>query len=195
MDTDTTDAQDRTDVERLAGGDATALSPLMDRHATRLFHYLIRLLQNESEAEELAQETFVRVFLHAQQFNPARRFSTWLYTLATNLVRDRHRRHVRHPHVSIESLVSPDGNPLRDSLPAPQPDPAEHLDASECVTAVQRAIAELPEDLRVPIVLAEYDGASYHDIASILGCTAKSVEMRLYRARKILRNRLAHWLG
>jgi RNA polymerase sigma-70 factor, ECF subfamily len=195
MDTDTTDSQDRTDVERLAGGDGTALSPLMDRHATRLYHYLIRLLQNESEAEELAQETFVRVFLHAQQFNPTRRFSTWLYTLATNLVRDRHRRHVRHPHVSIESLNSPDGHSLRDSFPTPQPDPAENLEAAECAAAVQRAIAELPDDLRVPIVLAEYEDASYQEIANILGCSAKSVEMRLYRARKILRDRLAAWLA
>jgi RNA polymerase sigma factor (sigma-70 family) len=192
--TDTTDALDRADMARLVAGDGSALNQLLERHATRLFHYLVRLTQNESDAEELAQESFVRIFRHAPRYNPARRFSTWLYTIATNLVRDRHRRHVRHPHLSLESAVDRDGHAFRDSLPAPNPDPAGELATAETVVDVQRAIAELPEDLRVPIVLAEYEEASYQEIADIVGGTPKSIEMKLYRARKLLRARLATWL-
>jgi RNA polymerase sigma-70 factor, ECF subfamily len=193
--TDTTDALDRAAMARLVAGDGAALNHLLERHATRLFHYLIRLIQNESDAEELAHETFVRVFRHAHRYNPAQRFSTWLYTIATNLVRDRHRRHVRHPHLSLESAEDHEGASIRDSLPASGRSPAQDLASAETVAAVQRAIAELPDELRIPIILAEYEEASYHEIAAIVGGTTKSVEMKLYRARKLLRTRLSTWLG
>jgi RNA polymerase sigma-70 factor, ECF subfamily len=193
--TDTTDALDRAAMARLVAGDGAALNHLLERHATRLFHYLIRLTQNESVAEELAHETFVRVFRHAHRYKPAQRFSTWLYTIATNLVRDRHRRHVRHPHLSLESAEDHEGRAIRDNLAANGNTPAQDLASAETIAAVQHAIAELPDDLRIPIILAEYEDASHREIATIVGGTAKAVEMKLYRARKLLRARLATWLG
>jgi RNA polymerase sigma-70 factor, ECF subfamily len=192
--TDTTDALDRAAMARLVAGDGAALNHVLERHATRLFHYLIRLIQNESDAEELAHETFVRVFRHAHRYNPAQRFSTWLYTIATNLVRDRHRRHLRHPHLSLEAAADHEGTAIRDSLPGSGTTPAQDLASAETIAAVQRAIAELPDELRIPIVLAEYEDASYQEIAAIVGGTSKSVEMKLYRARKLLRIRLSPWL-
>jgi RNA polymerase sigma-70 factor, ECF subfamily len=197
MDTESTrtiDALDRADMARLIRGEESAFNGLIDRHATRLFHYLVRLLQNESEAEELAQESFVRVFRNAHRFNPKQRFSTWLYSLAINLVRDRHRRHTRHPHVPLHSQSSPTGPLIQDTLTAPQPDPAAQLESAEIVDAVRQAVAELPDDLRIPLILAEYDNASYKEIATILGTSPKAVEMKLYRARKLLRARLSPWL-
>src|SRR5258708_6167773 len=85
MATEPGDERDRQDMERLCAGHDAALNDLMERHGTRLFHYLIRQLQDESEAEDFAQETFVRVFQNRQKFDPQYRFSTWLYTIATNL--------------------------------------------------------------------------------------------------------------
>jgi RNA polymerase sigma-70 factor, ECF subfamily len=192
--TNTTDALDRADMARLLAGDGAALNGLLERHAPRLFHYLIRLTQNESVAEELTQEACVRLFHHAHRYNPAQRFSTWLYTIATNLVRDRHRSHTRHPHLSLESAMDTDGRTLRDTLLASAPDPHGQLASAETVAAVRQAIAALPDDLRVPLVLAEYEKASHREIASIVGGTPKSVEMKIYRARKLLRARLAPWL-
>jgi RNA polymerase sigma factor (sigma-70 family) len=192
--TDITDALDRADMARLVAGDGAGLDALLDRHSTRLFRYLIRLLQNESEAEELVQESFVRVCRNAHRYDAAQRFSAWLYTVATNLVRDRHRRHTRHPLLSLQSSDE-QGTTIADRLVAAGPDPAHQLDSHERILAVQRAIAELPDDLRILIVLAEYEEASHAEIASIVGGTAKSIEMKLYRARKLLRTRLADWLS
>src|SRR5207249_1479609 len=99
----TSDDQDRSDMARLAAGHDVALDELMGRHAERLYHYLLRLLQNETEAGDLAEETFVRVYQNRSKFKPDKKFSTWLYTIATNLARDLQRHRARHPQVSLEA--------------------------------------------------------------------------------------------
>jgi RNA polymerase sigma-70 factor (ECF subfamily) len=194
MDTESTDALDRQDMERLASGHDTALNDLMTRHAQRLFHYLIRQLRDESDAEDLAQETFVRVFQHRQKFNPTHRFSTWLYTIATNLVRDRQRWRTRHPQVSLDAENESTGGDLKDKLPATGATPEEKLIGGERAAAVRAAIAKLPEDLRTVILLFEYEEQSQQEIAKVLNCTPKAVEMRLYRARQELRTSLTKLL-
>src|SRR5512135_3734180 len=95
--------QDLHDMARLNAGHDAALNALMDRHAERLFHYLMRQLNNETDAADIAQETFVRVYHHRASFQPNQSFSTWLYTIATNLLRDRFRWRKRHPQVSLDA--------------------------------------------------------------------------------------------
>lgn len=186
------DEQDVADMHRLARGQDAALNELMGRHGDRLFHYLIRLLQNESDAEELAQESFVRVYQHRARFDSTQRFSTWLYAIASNLARDRIRWRMRHPQVSLEAETdSPAGGALSDVLPDQKPSPSQRLEHSERVAAIRSAVAALPEDLRVPLVLAEYEERSQAEIARVLDCSVKAVEMRLYRARQQLRASLA----
>jgi RNA polymerase sigma-70 factor (ECF subfamily) len=85
------DVLDRADMERLVAGRDAALSNLMERHSLRLLHYLVRQLQNETDAEDVAQETFLRVYQHSKKFDPTQKFSTWLYTIATNPVKDHFR--------------------------------------------------------------------------------------------------------
>jgi RNA polymerase sigma-70 factor, ECF subfamily len=194
MATDQNDELDRRDMERLCAGHDAALNDLMERHAPRLFYYLIRQLQDEAEAEDLAQETFVRVFQHRQKFDARRRFSTWLYTIATNLSRDRQRQHTRHPQVSLEAENERTGGELKDKLSDAAATPDENMVAGERASAVRAAIAQLPEDLRAAILLFEYEDRSQQEIAAILDCTPKAVEMRLYRARQELRERLAKLL-
>jgi RNA polymerase sigma-70 factor, ECF subfamily len=189
------DEPDRQAMTRLAGGHAAALNDLMARHSQPLFLYLVRLLGSEAEAEDLAQETFVRVYQHRDRFRPEARFSTWLYTIATNLVRDRMRWRGRHPQVSLDAEIAATGVSLGDTLPTAQPAPDETLQGAERVEAIRRAVAALPEDLRVPLVLAEYEERSQAEIAEILGCSVKAVEMRIYRARQALRQALAGWLA
>ena len=190
----TSEAQDRADMERLAAGHGPALNALMERHGERLFHYLVRVLHDESEAEDLAQESFVRVYQHRDKFNPAHKFSTWLYSIATNLARDRLRRVSRHPQVTLDGGRDSDEASLGDVLPSPEPGPAERLVGVERAEAVRIAVAELPEDLRTPLILAEYEDQSHAEIAAVLGCSTKAVEMRIYRARQQLRARLADLL-
>ena len=189
------EAQDRLDMVRLqAGGDA-ALDDLMHRHGPRLFHYLSRQLRDETEAADLAQETFVRVYQHRARFDPQKKFTTWLYAIATNLVRDRMRRLQRHPQVSLEAENEATETSLQDRLAATAPTPPETLQAEERAAAVRDAVAALPEDLRTPLILAEYEDWSQAEIATMLECTVKAVEMRLYRARQQLRQALAGLLS
>ena len=194
-------AEDRADMERLVRGQDSGLETLMSRNAPKLHLYLYRLLQNEADAEDIAQETFVRVHEHRDRYDPRLSFSTWLYTIATNLVRDRYRWRSRHPESSLDQPLLPvsegssrTGNTVADRTADPGADPAGSLLASERAEAVQRAVASLPEDLREPLVLSEFEEFSQKEIGAILDCSPKAVEMRLYRGRQRLRELLARWL-
>lgn len=181
-------------MARLAAGHDAALNELMARHAGKLFHYLIRCLQDEEDAADLAQETFVRVYQHRASFDGDRKFSAWLYTIATNLVKDRYRHRARHPQVSLDAENEATGNAFRDTLPASQPTPGEACQTTERAEAVRLAVAQLPEELRLPLVLAEWEDKAVAEAAVILNLTPKAVETRLYRARKLLREQLTRWL-
>jgi len=189
-----TDQQDRQEMARLAAGHGAALNNLMERHAERLFHYLVRALQNEDDAADLAQETFARVYQNRAKFDPHQKFSTWLYAIASNLVRDRYRWRKRHPQVSLDAANEATGNDFGESLPAQNPSPSEMIQARERAEVVRRAVAALPEELRLPLILAEYEEKSHAEIGGILRCSAKAVETRIYRARQQLRASLGQLL-
>jgi len=182
-----TEEADRRDMALLADDHDSALNELMARHAEPLFHYLIRLLQNESEAADLAEETFVRIYQNRTKYKRENKFSTWLYSIATNLARDLLRYKSRHPNVSLDAERNEPGEDLKERLAEGKADPLASLERSERVTHVREALGSLPEELRVPLVLATYEEKSHVEIGEIVGCSAKAVEMRLYRARKHLR--------
>ena len=190
----TNDALDRADMERLAAGHDTALNDLMERHATPVFHFLCRMVGNEDDANDLAQETFVRVFRSRSSFRPGEKFSTWLFTIAANLARNHFRWQSRHPNVSLETKTGESEPTLGSTIPANDPTPNEKALAAERAEAVRTAVAKLPEDLREAIVLCEWEEFSVADAAAVLETTPKAVESRLYRARQILRERLKSWL-
>ena len=189
------DAEDTSDMQALRGGDDLALNRIMARHREKIFHYLIRLLQDEEEALDLAQETFVRVYLNRDKFNPKNRFASWMYTIATNLARDRMRWLARHRNVSLEAPVGNSDATLSDSLKETGLTPNESLERDERVNQVKKALAEIPEELRTPLVMVEYEDMSQAEIATVLHCTPKAVENRLYRARKLLREKLSLFLS
>jgi len=184
-----TDQEDRQDMARLNAGHDAALNALMARHGERLFHHLVRQLNNESDAADLAQETFVRVYHHRARFDPGQKFSTWLYAIATNLLRDRFRWHKRHPQVSLDAERE-ESNTILDAVPDGTASPSEQISAEERAAEVRVAIESLPEELRTPLILSEYEELSHAEIGAVLNCTAKAVETRLYRARNHLRKRL-----
>lgn len=186
------DEQDRLDMVRLAAGQSAGLNDLMARHAEKLFHYLARALQDEDDAADLAQETFVRVYRNRTKFDTRQKFSTWLYAIASNLVRDRYRWRTRHPKVSLDAVNEATGNGFGESLPDQNPLPSETVHAHERAVAVRRAVAELPDQLRIPLILSQYEEKSHAEIGEILRCSAKAVEVRIYRARLQLRASLGH---
>ena len=194
MDTTEADAQDRADMERLQRGQDAALNDLMERHATPVFHLLCRMLNNEDDANDLAQETFVRVFRAKASYRSEQRFGTWLFTIAANLGRNHIRWRTRHPNVSLNAESDQTDHTLGDTLVSDGLTPKEQTLASERAAAVRAAVSELPEDMREAVVLCEWEERSVVDAAAIIGATPKAVESRLYRARQILRGELKKWL-
>lgn len=188
------DERDRADMLRLASGHGAALNELIERHAPKLFNYLVRSLQNEEDAADAAQETFVRVYQNSARFDANQKFTTWLYAIATNLVKDRYRHRSRHPQVSLDAENEATGEDFRESVPGHNPTPSESLQGAERVQAIRNAVEQLPEELRTPLILCEYEELSHAEIGAILKCTAKAVETRIYRARQQLRTSLAKLL-
>ena len=188
------DSLDRVDMERLLAGHDAALNDLMARHASPIFQFLCRMVGNEDDANDLAQETFVRVFRSRTTFRTSEKFSTWLYTIAANLARNHFRWRTRHPNVSLEAETGESEQPLGSTLSANAPAPKEQALASERAAAVRAAVGKLPEELREAIVLCEWEERSLAEAAAILETTPKAVESRRYRARQMLRERLKSWL-
>jgi len=187
-------ARDRADMERLMTGEDSALNDLMDRHATAVFHFLCRMVGNEDDASDLAQETFARVFRARASFRRGEKFSTWLYTIAANLARNHFRWRARHPNISLSSGTEDPEQSLENILPAKEAAPGDQALAAERAAAVRKEVSCLAEDLREAIVLCEWEEHTVAEAATILETTPKAIESRLYRARKQLRERLEGWL-
>jgi RNA polymerase sigma factor (sigma-70 family) len=189
------DALDRADMERLKAGQEAALNDLMARHATPVFHFLFRLTGSEDDANDLSQETFVRVFKSKDTYRSEHRFSTWLYAIAANLARNHFRWRSRHPGVSLDTENPETGQSLASTLPSNSPRPSDESLARERAEMVRAAVKHLPEDLREAIVLCEWEERSVAEAAAILETTPKAIESRLYRARHILRDQLKDWFS
>lgn len=173
----------------LAEGDDLALNRLMDAWRQPLTAYLIRLTGSETTAQDLAQETFVRVYRHRLEYRSSQKFSTWLFAIATNLARNHARWRGRHP----ETLLGHEN--LRE-LPVIAKDapPDEQTIANERITALQKAVSELPQDMREVLILSTWHDMSHAEIARVQDTSEKAVELRLYRARKLLRDLLSDHL-
>ena len=187
------DPPDDALMTRLRGGDDSALASLMTRWEGPIKGYLARVVQNAHEAEELAQETFVRLYQTRARFREGARFSPWLYAIAANLARNRLRWWRRRPTVSLEAWTE-FGGEAADDGPAGRA-ASGALEQRERAEAVREAVAALPVELREALVLCEYEGLAQAEAAEALGLTPKAVEMRLYRARAGLRIRLLRWLA
>lgn len=194
MSTHESDALDQADMARLVAGHEAALNNLMERHAGVLFGFLCRFIGDEDAANDLAQETFVRVYQHRTDFKSGMRFTSWLFTIGGNLARNHLRARSRRPEVPLESGTDEGGGNLAESLPAAGSRPDEQAARQEQQDAVRQAVAELPDDLREATVLCELEDRTVAEAASILDTTVKAVESRLYRARQQLRRRLTRWL-
>ena len=181
-------------MQKLQAGHDAALNDLMERHATPIFHFLCRMTGNEDDANDLAQETFVRIFKSKDSYRLEQKFSTWLYAIAANLARNHFRWRTRHPNISLEAESPITEESLASTLPANAPAPNEEALASERAKAVRDAVDKLPEDMREAIALCEWEERSVAEAATILETTPKAVESRLYRARQILREQLKSWL-
>ena len=174
-------------MHQLSEGDDLALNELMSRWRERVAAYLLRMVGNHATAMDLTQETFVRLYASRQRYRPTAAFSTYLFHIATNLARNHARWKGRHPTVP---LTDEEGTVIHEPVDS-QVSPDDAAALREQVALVKNAIAALPTDLREAVLLFTIEDMSHTEVATVLGCSAKAVEVRIYRARQALREALA----
>lgn len=180
----TTAREDAGLMRRVQTGDEAALGELMHRWEVPVKTVIGRIVLNASEAAELAQEAFVRVWQHRAKYRPDAPFRPWLFGIAVNLARNRLRWWRSRPEVALEEWSERTSESSGGTRSA---------EMNERAAAVRDAIAALPTDLREALVLFEYEQMSQAEIATVVGASAKAVETRIHRARERLRARLKAW--
>jgi len=174
-------------VRALQAGEDRALETLIHRHQEGVFRFVFRHIPNEADATELTQEAFVRAYFNIGKFRPAAKFVTWLYHIALNLCRDHTRSQAyRYSSQTISIDVSVDENEGQRQPSSNQRKPDRQAQDREKLRAVEKAIAELPQELKSPLILTALEDRSYAETGELLGISAKAVEMKVYRARKLL---------
>lgn len=187
---------DHTDEElmlRVQSGVTDCFDVLVERYKVRLFNYLYRLTGNRDEAEEIAQEAFVKAYIHADKYKTIARFSTWLYTIATNLVRNRIRSRSRAPQlISLWTRGFGDSEEERVlDIEDTGRTPDEAINDAELSSVINKAIAKIPEKYRESFVLREINELSYEEIAAVTGLKLGTVRSRINRARNYFRQLVA----
>lgn len=183
--------EDAAVVEAVRSGDAEAFRTLVERHNRRLFGVILRLVGDPGQAEELAQEAFVRAFQALADFRRDASFGTWLIQIGIHLARDRMRsQRRRRGNVSLEAFREAHGHELRLIDPSPAADPGSGIEGEEQRRLMRTVLAELPADYREVLVLKHFEGWAYGQIAEVTGDTVGTLKVRAYRARQMLRERL-----
>lgn len=181
----------RTDEELVAlatAGDLDAFNQLVHRWERPIYALAYRTLGREEDARDVAQEAFLRAYRGLRGFKGQAKFSSWLYRITLNLCRDWMRRERRTPVVQVPEGTDPVD--LADAHAAPTESVEDLVARREMSAAVARAMAELPEEQRTAIMLKEYQGLTFQEIADLLGCPLSTVKTRLYQGLSVLRRRL-----
>ncbi len=176
-------------------GDKAAFHQLFDRYKNRIFNLSYRFVKNAATAEDIAQDVLIKIYEKKVEFRPNTKFSTWIYRVTANASLD----HIRKKRFSGFSLNQPMGNnEEEDATPVLEVigntdlgSPSKELEKKELKTVVENALQALPERLRVPIILFQFEENSYQEIAGILQISVKAVERRIYHAKEILRDKLS----
>jgi RNA polymerase sigma-70 factor, ECF subfamily len=173
----------RLAAEFLAG-ETRAFTVLADRYHARLLNFIYRMIGDRDRAEDLVQETFVRVYRHLHRYDQNRKFSTWAYTIAGNLAKNELRNRSRNPMVLFQTIKKnweADHRPLEWEDNRYRPD--DLFRKRDLRAKVEEAVSRLPEHHRVVFVLRELEGKTYEEISEITGVNLGTVKSRLNRAR------------
>jgi RNA polymerase sigma-70 factor, ECF subfamily len=180
---------------RVKDGDIAAFEELVEKYKHPVVNVIFRMLHDLEEAEDLAQNVFVRVFQSAERYEVSAKFSTWIFTIARNLCLNEIRRRGRHPAQSLETSSSED----EDHAPRQFQDtkafaPPDALFQKELEQKIRQALAELPEKQRLAIVLCQEDELSYEEIAEVVGCSLSATKSLIHRGRETLKAKLKPYL-
>ncbi len=180
-------------VKQAQEGDDDAFGMLVGEYQDKIYNYLSRMLHDPTEAEDVAQEVFIRAYENLAGFRAASSFQTWLYRIASNLAIDAARARNRRSSgtFSLDRPIETDDGELGRELRAPGRGPAGEVESAELQQIVAAGIGQLSPKLRSVITLYDVEGLSYKEIAEILGCPVGTVKSRLFNARNQLREILA----
>jgi RNA polymerase sigma-70 factor, ECF subfamily len=172
-------------MARIREGDVEAFRLLVEAHQARVIGTIGKMLGSEAEAEDLAQQVFIRIWKSAPRYQPTAKFTTWLFRITRNLVFNELRRK-RHFVDQIDDVA--------ELAERTEKEPDQVLLEGELQKAIQEAINSLPESQRMAIILRRYEDMPYEEIANVMGTTVPAVKSILFRARAELRERLAKYL-
>ena len=175
---------------RVKDGDSASFSVLLEKHRGPVIHFLYRMVQNQPVAEELAQEVFLRVYRSRGTYEPAAKFTTWLFRIATHLALNALRDHKNERQQEFLDEVNEDqpAKQITDNKPSVE----QSMVYQSKLDEIRNAIAKLPEKQRAAVLMHKYEEMEYAQIAKALNCSESAVKSLLFRAYETLRARLAH---
>jgi RNA polymerase sigma-70 factor (ECF subfamily) len=175
-------------------GDRRAFAELVELYKDKIYHLGYRMLNQKQEAEDVVQETFLRVYMNLERYDENQKFSTWIYRIATNLCIDRLRK--KKPNYSIDAEMSDnEGTDWHAILPSDEAGPEEELILSETQHNIRNAIQSLPDKYRTVVVLRYLHDMSLQEISDVLEMPVTTVKTRVHRGREFLRKKLEPEFG
>jgi RNA polymerase sigma-70 factor (ECF subfamily) len=183
---------------RFRDGDKNAFETLYWRYEKPVLDFIYRMVMDASEAESLCQEAFYRVVKARKRYKATAQFKTWLFQIAINLCRDRMRRMKHRSHLSLNAPVkehNDGGIELQDCISDPAPDAAANLESTQLESLIKAAIASLSEEEHLVVVMKEYQGMQYSEIAGVLNCPIGTLKSHNHRAHQKLRKILSKYIG
>jgi RNA polymerase sigma-70 factor (ECF subfamily) len=180
---------------RVKQGDTAAFAELVDKYKRPVINVVYRMIRDLSEAEDIAQNVFVQVYKSADRYKVASKFSTWLFTIARNLCLNEIRRRSRHPTDSMDATpADTEERSAQQYEDKRNPLASESILQSELAQKIEDAIAELPENQRLALLLCKQDELSYDEIAKVLNCSLSATKSLIHRGRETLKEKLKPYL-
>jgi len=177
-------------VKKSQSGDIESFELLISAYDKRAYNIAYRIMGNEEDAKDMAQEALLRIYKSIKDFKGQSSFSTWLYRIVTNVCLDELRRRKNEKYISMDSTIQTDSGELHMELCSDKETPESVYERVEQKELIMNAIGELSEDYKSAIVLRDIQGFSYEEISKMLDCSLGTVKSRINRARNMLRERL-----
>lgn len=175
-------------------GDKLAFDELLDKYHRPVINNIYRMIQDRHEADDLAQEVFIRVYNSSKNYQPTAKFSTWIYKITMNLCLNELRRRKKKVFSLDENIPTQEGQVKIEIAEKDKDLPPEELAKRELQDIVRRAIESLPENQRMAVILRRYEDLSYEDIAKTMNCSVSAVKSLLNRAKEMLKEKLVSYI-
>lgn len=185
-------ASDKEVILSLQNGDDLALNEIMSRYKVKLFPFIYNYTKDEDVAQDILQEVFVKLYFKAKTYNPQYSFSTWIHRIAINLCHDYYRKQKLRSYLSLDNNHSESKEKsYHETIADPNSNTEDLVQLRESLSNLGKEVVRLPHKLRTALILFVLEGNSQEECAKILNTTAKTIETRVYRARKILAKKIA----